>query len=56
MGTTSIITDSAGYAGFTGTGTLSSVTSSSYIGWQYSVDLTNYSVLSFEHTKLVNHG
>jgi hypothetical protein len=45
-----------GSVGFSGTGTVSSVTSTSYIGWQYELDLTNYTYLVFCHQKITNHG
>ena len=56
-GTTARLTDQYnGSVGFSGTGTVSSVTSTSYIGWQYELDLTNYSYLVFCHQKITNHG
>ena len=57
MGTTAKLTDQYnGSVGFSGTGTVNSVTTTSYIGWQYELDLTNYSYLIFYHQKITNHG
>lgn len=57
MGTTSRLTNQYnGAVGFSGTGTVSGVSTSSYIGWKYSLDLTNYNYLVFAHKKVTNHG